>query len=55
MDGLYEGDWLDGHPEGKGHLTIKNVGSYTGEFKNGTINGLGTMNYINGKVYSGNW
>jgi hypothetical protein len=39
------GDFIDGVREGHGTFTFANGDFYTGDFKNGCIEGIGTLSY----------
>lgn len=51
----YEGELLDGVPNGKGKAEWKTgiAKSYDGEWRNGNLDGKGTFTYANGDVFTG--
>jgi len=51
--GRYEGDIVDGEPNGRGALIMKS-GRYDGEFRNGKPNGVGSVTNRYG-VFFGTW
>ena len=51
----YEGDLLNGIPNGQGTMTYTNGDVYTGEWKDGLKSGQGTITYASGTVYEGEW
>jgi hypothetical protein len=59
----YAGDWTDGKHEGRGFLswgenqegTSAKVDRYTGSFKNGFRDGLGSESWTGRGVYAGEW
>jgi len=51
---VYEGETLNGVPNGKGKRTWKNgTDVYEGDFVNGKMTGKGKRAYLNGDVYEG--
>jgi len=48
IHGIYEGDILDGVPDGEGTYTWYNVEKYVGEFRKGFFHGHGTFTYLSG-------
>jgi hypothetical protein len=52
---VYEGDFEDGSYEGFGILTDANRDRYDGMLSNGRKNGNGTMQYSDGRSYTGDW
>jgi len=46
---IYEGDFLNGHPEGKGMYTWKDGHYFIGQFKKGKMEGAGDMYYESAK------
>ena len=48
-EGIYEGEWKDGQPNGQGTWTSPKGANYVGEWKDGKEHGQGTMTYANGK------
>ena len=51
----YEGDLLNGIPNGQGTMTYTNGNVYEGEWKDGIRSGKGTVAYPNGDIYEGEW
>ncbi len=51
----YEGDYVDGKRHGYGRIKGRNGLIYTGEFKNGIIEGQGVMTLKNGYKYEGDF
>ena len=51
----YEGDTVNGVPNGQGTFTWTNGKKYEGEFKDGGINGQGTETLPDGDKYVGEW
>ena len=54
-EGIYEGEWKDGQPNGQGTYTSTSGDTYVGEWKDGKKNGQGTMTWANGNTYVGEW
>ena len=53
---FYEGEWIDGKPNGEGELLFKSGnGGYIGSFKDGGFHGFGTLYVDNGYKYIGDW
>ena len=53
---FYEGEWIDGKPNGEGELLFKDGnGGYIGSFKDGGAHGFGTLYVDNGYKYIGDW
>ena len=58
---VYEGDWINRQRTGQGvqfFLKSSVLGApikYTGEFKDGTFSGFGTMLQVSGISYTGTW
>lgn len=50
---VYEGEFKDGYPNGKGKMICNNGDIYECEWKNGMPNGMGKCTYANGNVYEG--
>ncbi|SDL15385.1 MORN repeat-containing protein [Pedobacter sp. ok626] len=50
---VYEGQFKNGMPQGKGRLVKVTGDMYTGNFVNGLYSGYGTLFYDNGDVYNG--
>jgi len=50
---VYDGDWVNGVPHGKGKLTYENGSVYEGEFAYGGMWGQGKQTYKDGRVYEG--
>ena len=44
----YEGETINGWPQGKGTFTFPNSVKYIGEFDKGEFHGEGTLHYPNG-------
>ena len=53
--GVYEGQYLNGEPNGQGTYTYTYGGKYVGEFKDGKKHGQGTWVVEDGTVYKGIW
>ena len=51
--GIYEGEILDGVPDGEGTYTWYNVEKYVGEFRKGFFHGHGTFTYLSGITAEG--
>ncbi len=51
----YEGEWLDGLPNGNGVYFLSNGDRYEGILKNGKQHGEGFYSYSKGGYYSGGW
>ncbi len=51
----YEGDFVNGKPEGQGTMAFKNGNHYTGQFVKGMMNGKGKFRYGIGSIYEGNF
>ena len=51
----YQGDFLDGIPNGRGVLTRPNGDVYRGAFVDGEFHGQGTYKASNGDFYNGAW
>lgn len=54
-DGIYEGELINGTPNGKGTLVWPNGDAYAGLFMNGYFHGQGTFTWSDGDRYVGNW
>ncbi len=52
---VYEGEWRDGHKDGKGKLTTADGDVYEGQFKGGKREGEGIERMAGGDVYEGQW
>ena len=53
---LYEGDFINGKPEGNGKFIYENGNYYIGQFKNCLRNGKGILFYSNGNIkYDDDW
>lgn len=52
---VYEGNFVNGKPEGKGTMKYVGGASYIGEWHYGLREGEGTWNYPNGDSYMGSW
>ena len=52
---VYEGDFVNGKPEGKGTMKYVGGASYIGEWHYGLREGEGTWNYPDGGSYIGSW
>jgi hypothetical protein len=50
---VYEGDFVNGRPHGKGKLIWANGHIFNGDFVNGKPCGKGTMRWANGNVFEG--
>ncbi len=50
---VFEGDILNGVPNGQGTFTWSNGEKYVGEFKDGEKHGQGTLTHLNGEKYVG--
>jgi len=57
LDGVYDGEFIDGKRDGEGTLTKNDGTTYKGFFENGTFNGKGILQWesfqINGKLANG--
>ena len=53
IHGIYEGEILDGVPDGEGTYTWYNVEKYVGEFRKGFFHGRGTFTYLSGITAEG--
>ena len=53
--GIYEGEAINGVPNGQGKLTYSNGTTYEGAFKNGVPNGLGTFTDGDGHAINFEW
>ena len=51
----FEGDILNGVPNGQGTFTLPNGGKYVGEVKNGEFHGQGTFTWPDGGQFVGEW
>ena len=51
----YEGEWRDGHENGRGVFLSAHGDRYEGQFKNDLPNGQGSFRSVRGEVYSGTW
>ena len=51
--GVYEGQYLNGEPNGQGTYTYTYGGKYVGEFKDGKKHGQGTYTFASGNKYVG--
>ena len=54
-DGIYEGEAIDGVPNGKGKFTSTVSYVYEGEFLNGKFHGKGKLIRCDGMVIDGIW
>lgn len=55
-NGVYEGDLVNGIPNGKGTFVLTDSGrKYVGEWKNGTYNGQGRFYYSSREYCDGTW
>eukprot|EP00984_Skeletonema_dohrnii_P026955 scaffold16385_cov73-Skeletonema_dohrnii-CCMP3373.AAC.2 len=52
---VYDGDVVDGKPNGRGKMIYLGGDVYEGEWKNGCLNGQGTYNWNDGRSYKGEW
>ena len=50
---IYEGDFKDGLPNGKGTFIFANGNKYVGELKDDKFNGQGTFTLASGAQYAG--
>ena len=53
--GVYEGEYLNGKPNGQGTFTYNDGSKYVGQFKDSKFNGQGTLTLANGVKYVGEW
>ena len=53
IHGIYEGEILNGVPDGEGTYTWYNVEKYVGEFRKGFFHGHGTFTYLSGITAEG--
>ena len=53
IHGIYEGEILDGKPDGEGIYTWYKVEKYVGEFRKGFFHGYGTFTYLSGITAKG--
>ncbi len=53
IHGIYEGEILDGMPDGMGSYTWYNVEKYVGEFRKGYFHGNGKFTYLSGITAEG--
>lgn len=51
----YEGEFIDGVPNGKGTYVWRDGDKYIGQFRNGKADGRGVMIYADGKRVEGLW
>ena len=51
----YEGNWIDGVPNGKGITTFANGDRYEGDYEAGIQNGKGIKTFSNGNRYEGDF
>ena len=51
----YYGELKDGHPEGRGEITLETGESYTGEFQHGKYHGEGVLDGLAGRTYVGHF
>jgi hypothetical protein len=52
----YDGEWVNGHKEGRAVLEWRNRDRYEGEWRHGSLNGEGTLVDRVGKVlFRGRW
>ena len=52
---VYEGQWRNNLPDGKGRYIHFNGDEYVGQFVNGRFQGEGEYRFSNGDVYKGGW
>lgn len=52
---VYEGNWKNGMPHGKGKQVFPAGGTYIGDWAQGQREGWGTMEYVDKRVYEGEW
>ena len=50
---VYEGEYMDGKPHGRGIMKWRDGRAYEGEFKDGKLHGRGTLKLSDGRVYEG--
>ena len=50
---VYEGQFEDGKPHGRGRITYADGGTYEGDWVRGEITGQGRATYANGSTYEG--
>ncbi len=51
----YQGQWVDGHMEGRGCYRYSEGEKYEGDFRNDARHGTGAYYHSNGDVYHGQW
>ena len=54
-NGVYEGEYLNGQPNGQGTYNFDDGNKYAGQFTDGKPNGLGTRTYPDGGKYIGQY
>ena len=54
-NGIYEGEILEGKPDGCGIAKYNDGGVYDGYWKKGLFNGKGTYTWSDGDKYEGQW
>lgn len=52
---LYDGEWSNGVPSGRGTYMLEGGHIYTGEIHNGLPHGEGHCRYVDGSEYTGAW
>ena len=52
---VYEGEWSNGRPHGKGVIHWVDGNVYSGEWQNGELFGMGVIRFANGNTYEGEW
>ena len=55
IGGVYESEWKNGYPNGKGAYFYSNGDKYVGEFRDGRFNGRGFYTSVSGNRQEGNW
>jgi hypothetical protein len=51
----YEGAFLNGKPDGKGKIKLRNGDFYQGDFREGKLHGYGEYRHSDGRFYKGNF
>ena len=56
VDGTdYQGNFVDGLPDGEGIANLRNGDRYEGQWHHGNFDGAGTLRHPNGSAYQGNF